>query len=193
MTLFWHFLGPPSSYVTFGEILPPPSPLVTWQRFLSTITSEITNKNCHVIFLLTPLPPCDICNLKCHILFEWPLKAISVHKSAKNVQFYKWNIFLISEKWLTHLNLLCDKTRKVVNVMNCEWEQHVWTVSGGKSCTHLFLKTFLGCIKNYPLIYLLISHTAVLEIHFVWFLFYYFSGSEVLEDKHGRGYTVGAS
>ncbi len=51
---FWHFLG-----------LPPP-PHVT---FLSTFTREITNKNCCVSFLLNPSP------LKCHVLFEWPLRA----------------------------------------------------------------------------------------------------------------------
>ncbi len=43
MALFPHFLEPP----------PPPM----W-HFLSTFTSEITNKNCPVTFLLTPpLPP----------------------------------------------------------------------------------------------------------------------------------------
>ncbi len=54
MTLFPHFLGPPSPHVTF----------------LSTFTSEITNKNCYVTFLLTPTPHPP----KFHILFEWPLK-----------------------------------------------------------------------------------------------------------------------
>ncbi len=47
--------------------LPPPPPM--W-HFLSTFTIEITNKSCCVTFLLTPLP------LKCHILFEWPLRQI---------------------------------------------------------------------------------------------------------------------
>jgi hypothetical protein len=42
---------------TFSRILKTPPPHVTC---LSTFISEITNKNCHVTFLLAPLPPSSV-------------------------------------------------------------------------------------------------------------------------------------
>ncbi len=69
MTLFLHFLDPP--------------PFPMW-HFLSIFTSEITNKNCPVTFLLTPLP------LKCHVLFEWPLRCFvikNVYKAMLNILY----------------------------------------------------------------------------------------------------------
>jgi hypothetical protein len=64
VTLFPHFLD-----------TPPPPTLHMW-HVLSTFTSEITNKNCHVTFLLTPPPPESIT-----YYFNDPLskKAISVN------------------------------------------------------------------------------------------------------------------